>query len=301
MANGKGFSDIRRALPSALDPVRNWFSKESGERPWFKKKRFVIPIGLLVLFAIASGLSDDAADLEATNDPSMDAGEESSDQAGAVDSSVPDTDAEDELDQSSSTATVPDTTTTAGSSDAEDESDQSSSTATVPDTTTTATPSQPVQAPEASATQALLDSLRVEVEPARVGYDRDLFDHWSDVDGDSCNTRYEVLIAESLEPVETSDGCRPTSGLWISAFDGTTTTNPGSFDITRDVSPNLTFGAGPHVCAGAAASRSLVGDFALPLAFERLPDLQLDESATPTRFGGWAFRGPLNMSVKWTT
>jgi len=78
-------------------------------------------------------------------------------------------------------------------------------------------------------------------------------------------------------------------------------TNPGSFDITRDVSPNLTFGAGPHVCAGAAASRSLVGDFALPLAFERLPDLQLDESAAPTRFGGWAFRGPLNMSVKWTT
>ena len=78
-------------------------------------------------------------------------------------------------------------------------------------------------------------------------------------------------------------------------------TNPGSFDITRDVSPNLTFGAGPHVCAGAAASRSLVGDFALPLAFERLPDLQLDESAAPTRFGGWAFRGPLNMSVKWTS
>lgn len=78
-------------------------------------------------------------------------------------------------------------------------------------------------------------------------------------------------------------------------------TNPASFDITRDVSPNLTFGAGPHVCAGAAASRSLVGDFALPLAFERLPDLQLDESAAPTRFGGWAFRGPLNMSVKWAT
>ena len=78
-------------------------------------------------------------------------------------------------------------------------------------------------------------------------------------------------------------------------------TNPALFDITRDISPNLTFGAGPHVCAGAAASRSLVGDFALPLAFERLQNLQLDESAASTRFGGWAFRGPLNVSVKWNT
>lgn len=77
--------------------------------------------------------------------------------------------------------------------------------------------------------------------------------------------------------------------------------HPELFDITRDVSPNLTFGAGPHVCAGAAASRSLVGDFALPLAFERLKNLAIDESAPPTRFGGWAFRGPLNMSVTWST
>jgi hypothetical protein len=68
----------------------------------------------------------------------------------------------------------------------------------------------PAAAPEASGTQALLDSLLVEAEPPRVGYDRDLFDHWSDLDGDRCNTRYEVLVAESLEPVETSDGCRPT-------------------------------------------------------------------------------------------
>ena len=246
MTSGEGFSDNQGALPSALDPVRNWFSKDSGERPWFKKKRFVIPMGLLVLLAIASGLSDDEADLEASNDPSLDAGEESSDQAGAVDSSAPDTNAEDESDQSSSTATVPDTTTTAGSSDAEDESDQSSSTATVRDTTTTAAPGQPVQAPEASATQALLDSLRVEVEPARVGYDRDLFDHWSDVDGDSCNTRYEVLAAESLEPVQTSDGCRPTSGLWISAFDGTSTTNPRSFDIDHLVPLAEAWDSGAH-------------------------------------------------------
>ena len=72
--------------------------------------------------------------------------------------------------------------------------------------------------------------------------------------------------------------------------------SPHEFDITRDTSPNLTFGAGPHVCAGAAASRSLVGDSA-PARIERLHNMSLDDSAPPTRFGGWAFRGPLNMAA----
>lgn len=120
-----------------------------------------------------------------------------------------------------STTTVPTTVTTI----------TTSSTITAAPTGQPAEVPDPATAPEASGTQALLDSLLVEAEPPRVGYDRDLFDHWSDLDGDSCNTRYEVLVAESLEPVETSDGCRPTIGLWLSAFDGTTTTNPQSFDI----------------------------------------------------------------------
>ena len=44
----------------------------------------------------------------------------------------------------------------------------------------------------------------------------------------------------------------------------------------------------------------MVGDVALPKAFDRLPNLRLDESADSVRFGGWAFRGPLNMPVRWT-
>jgi cytochrome P450 len=75
---------------------------------------------------------------------------------------------------------------------------------------------------------------------------------------------------------------------------------PERFDVTRDTSAALTFGAGPHFCAGAAASRSLVGEVALPGLFERLgPRLRLDADAGPVRFGGWAFRGPLGLPVRW--
>lgn len=70
------------------------------------------------------------------------------------------------------------------------------------------------------------------------------------------------------------------------------------FDVTRDVSKSIAFGAGPHFCAGAAASRSLIADVALPAAFERLKGLRLDAS-DEVRLGGWAFRGVLNLPCKW--
>lgn len=81
--------------------------------------------------------------------------------------------------------------------------------------------------------------------------------------------------------------------------------HPDRFDVSRDTAPALAFGAGPHFCAGAAASRSLVGQVAIPRLFERLgPDLRLDPAGVdagsqPYRFGGWAFRGPLNVPVRW--
>lgn len=71
---------------------------------------------------------------------------------------------------------------------------------------------------------------------------------------------------------------------------------PEKFDITRDTSASIAFGAGPHFCAGAWASRCLIAEVALPMIFERLPDLSL---AGDVPFGGWAFRGPLEMPVKW--
>ncbi|MBV8916686.1 cytochrome P450 [Bradyrhizobium sp.] len=73
---------------------------------------------------------------------------------------------------------------------------------------------------------------------------------------------------------------------------------PDSFDITRDTAKSIAFGAGPHYCAGAFASRAMVADVALPSIFARLKNLRLDERE-PARIGGWAFRGLLNLQVAW--
>ncbi|MGB3243027.1 MAG: cytochrome P450 [Sulfitobacter sp.] len=72
--------------------------------------------------------------------------------------------------------------------------------------------------------------------------------------------------------------------------------NPEAFDITRNTTPAIPFGAGPHFCAGAAASRCLITEIALPLLFDALPDLRLNG---PVPFQGWAFRGPLSVPVAW--
>jgi cytochrome P450 len=73
---------------------------------------------------------------------------------------------------------------------------------------------------------------------------------------------------------------------------------PDRFDITRDTRASIPFGAGPHFCAGAAASLTLIADVALPMAFSRLEGLALSDPHN-IRFGGWAFRGPAAMPVTW--
>lgn len=73
-------------------------------------------------------------------------------------------------------------------------------------------------------------------------------------------------------------------------------TDPDQFDIRRHTGPAIPFGAGPHFCAGAAASRMLIAGVALPMLFDRLPGLRLAGEAP---FHGWAFRGPLRVPVAW--
>ena len=70
---------------------------------------------------------------------------------------------------------------------------------------------------------------------------------------------------------------------------------PDMYDLNRDTGPAIPFGAGPHFCAGAAASRVLIAEVALPKLFAGFPDLELTEAV---RWGGWAFRGPLSVQVR---
>jgi hypothetical protein len=64
------------------------------------------------------------------------------------------------------------------------------------------------------------------------GYDRDLFKHWIDADGDCQDTREEVLVAESLVPV---GGCSIAGGEWFSYYDKETWTDASDVDIDHMV------------------------------------------------------------------
>ena len=70
---------------------------------------------------------------------------------------------------------------------------------------------------------------------------------------------------------------------------------PDVFNITRDTSKAISFGAGPHFCAGAATARALIADVALPKLFAAFPAMTMAGEAP---FGGWAFRGPLKVPVR---
>ena len=76
--------------------------------------------------------------------------------------------------------------------------------------------------------------LRIEAEYPS-GYSRDLFRHWIDADGNGCDTRREVLIAESTTAVTVDSGCNITGGTWYSIYDNTSTTDSSSFDIDHVV------------------------------------------------------------------
>lgn len=89
----------------------------------------------------------------------------------------------------------------------------------------------------AAARQALALLDRVVVEPERpVGYEREHWPHWVDMDGDCLDTRQAVLAAESLEPVRLStDGCRVASGLWRDVYTGETFRDPSDLDVDHFV------------------------------------------------------------------
>jgi hypothetical protein len=92
------------------------------------------------------------------------------------------------------------------------------------------------QAPVASAAsvstalRSAVSGLPVATE-VRTGYARDKFPLWIDADGDGCNTRQEVLIAEATTAPAVGSGCRLTGGRWLSYYDNAAWTDPADVDI----------------------------------------------------------------------
>jgi hypothetical protein len=78
----------------------------------------------------------------------------------------------------------------------------------------------------------LLADVEVRPESAQSGYDRSLFGSWIDADGDGCDTRAEVLRAESYTPAQVDPyGCHVLTGDWLSVYDGYRTDDPTELEI----------------------------------------------------------------------
>lgn len=70
----------------------------------------------------------------------------------------------------------------------------------------------------------------------QIKYNRHLYKHWSDFDGDCQNTRHEMLIAYSqVKPLLSHDCCKVIAGKWIGPYTGKVFTHPSDVDIDHVV------------------------------------------------------------------
>ena len=84
-------------------------------------------------------------------------------------------------------------------------------------------------------TLSVLATIAVQKE-YKTGYSRSLFKHWTDANGNGCDTREEVLIAESQsKPQVDAYGCKVIEGDWLSPYDNVMHTNPSDLDIDHMV------------------------------------------------------------------
>jgi len=110
----------------------------------------------------------------------------------------------------------------------------------------------------------LLIALKIEPESPDP-YDRSLFRHWIDADGDGCNARREVLIAEAIEAPTIGDRCDLIGGLWYSAFDGVTSDDDSSFDVDHMVPLSEAWDSGANEWS-SDRRRAFANDLDLPQA-----------------------------------
>lgn len=77
----------------------------------------------------------------------------------------------------------------------------------------------------------VLGTIPIERENPR-GYDRSLFDHWIDFDGDGCDTREQVLKRDAIGFAQVDPfRCAVIEADWVSPYDGRRTSDRGEVDI----------------------------------------------------------------------
>lgn len=81
---------------------------------------------------------------------------------------------------------------------------------------------------------------------SNTGYDRTLFPHWVDANGDCQNTRAEVLISEADATLTytSSSRCTVATGRWFSYYDRVSWTNASDVDIDHMVPLAEAWGSG---------------------------------------------------------
>jgi len=105
---------------------------------------------------------------------------------------------------------------------------------------TTDSDDEPAHAPDL---HTRIDTLRVADEHYE-GYDRDLFPHWDDLDGNGCDARDDVLAAESQPPGVPCHDLE--GGTWHSLFDDTTLTDPSEVSIDHMIPLAEAWRSGAH-------------------------------------------------------
>jgi Protein of unknown function (DUF1524) len=95
--------------------------------------------------------------------------------------------------------------------------------------------SAPSTVPVTVAARTVLARLAVRAESHAGSYLRARFKTWIDADRDGCDTRQEVLIAESTVRAKLGARCTVLAGRWVSLYDGIATTSPRTFDIDHVV------------------------------------------------------------------
>lgn len=84
----------------------------------------------------------------------------------------------------------------------------------------------------------VIDLLAVADEPERRGYDRDLFEHWLDIDQTGCTARQDVLLAHAIGLAQRDpfDPCFIVEADWYLPYDGGRHSGqPGDVDIDHVV------------------------------------------------------------------